>query len=293
MTILKFIETFSSNDLCLAHLSTLKWGDGFVCTKCKCNQFTKGYQAYSRRCKNCRYEESVTANTLFHNVKFSLKKAFLICYRMSTKKGMSSYEVAKEVGVTQKTAWLFCTKLRDAMQSSGKHLLSGKVHVDECVIGGKEKGMPGRSLGKKKAVLVMLEVRSNNKIGRIYVQTIKDYKKETIYPVMKSCIKTDASVVTDQYVTYEKLGEEFENTTQVKSCNGKNFKEMHQQIMNLKGGLRGIHHKCSQKHMQGYLNQYCYRTNRRSMKNPIVLNLIKKSLTNKAKNYPQIKAMAA
>ncbi len=81
------------------------------------------------------YDESVTANSLFHGVKFSIVKAFLICYRMSTKKGMSTYEIAKEVGITQKTAWIFCAKIRTSMKSSGVHFLEGEVHVDECVIG--------------------------------------------------------------------------------------------------------------------------------------------------------------
>jgi len=97
---------------------------------------------------------------------------------MSTKKGMSTHEIAKEVGVSQKTAWIFCAKIRTVMEGSGLHLLEGEVHVDECVIGGMEKNKPGRSLGKKSPVLVMVEVRANNKIGRVYAKTIANYKKE-------------------------------------------------------------------------------------------------------------------
>ena len=293
MTIIEFYERFGTRENCLSHLADLKWGNYYSCSKCKCKEYTKGYTFLARRCKNCKYEESVTANTLFHGVKFSIVKAFLICYRMSTKKGMSTHEMAKEVGVTQKTAWIFCAKIKTAMESSGLHLLEGEVHVDECVIGGKEKNKPGRSLGKKSPVLMMVEVRANNKIGRVYAKTIANYKKETIYPILEEKIKPEAKIITDQYPTYDKLKEKFINAKQVKSMKGANFLEMHQQIMNMKSALRGIHHKCSQKHLQSYLDQYCFRANRRSMIKPIVLNLIQKTINGKVITYQILKAHAA
>lgn len=293
MTIIEFLEKFGTREKCLAHLASIKWSNLYSCPKCESKEYTKGYTYLARRCKNCMYDESVTANTLFHGVKFSIVKAFLICYRMSTKKGMSTYEIAKEVGITQKTAWIFCAKIRTVMKSSGAHFLEGEVHVDECVIGGKEDKKPGRSLGEKKPVLMMIEVRANHKIGRVYAKKIANYKKETIYPILESSIKPDAKIVTDQYRTYDKLTEKFANAKQVKSMKGENFLEMHQQIMNMKNALRGIHHKCSEKHLQSYLDQYCFRTNRRSMVKPIVLNLIQKTMTGKVITYEHLKAIAA
>jgi len=293
MTIIDFAKKFGTRENCLAHIATLKWGNSYSCIKCECQEYTKGYTYFARRCKSCKYDESVTANTIFHGVKFSIVKAFLICYRMSTKKGMSTYEIAKEVGITQKTAWIFCAKIRTIMHSSGIHLLDGEVHVDECVIGGKEDKKPGRSLGKKKPVLMMIEVRAKHKIGRVYAKRITNYKKDTIYPILESTIKSNAKIVTDEYPTYDKLKEKFTNAKQVKSMKGENFLEMHQQIMNLKSALRGIHHKCSDKHLQSYLDQYCFRTNRRSMVKSIVLNLIQKTTTGKVITYEILKAVAA
>ncbi len=74
---------------------------------------------------------------------------------------------------------------------------------------------------------------------------------------------------------------------------GESFLEMHQQIINLKSALRGIHHKFSDKHLQSYLDQYCFRTNRRSMTKPIVLNLMQKTTIGKTINYQYLKAIAA
>jgi ISXO2-like transposase domain/Transposase zinc-ribbon domain len=293
MTIIQFYQKFGTNELCFEHLSNLKWGSGFICSKCKCTDYRKGNSFFDRRCKKCNYNESATANTIFHGVKFPLVKAFLICYRMSTKKGMSTHEIAKEIGITQKTAWIFCAKMRTSMESSGLHLLEGEVHVDECVIGGKESKKPGRSLGKKKPVLMMIEIRENNTIGRLYAQKIKDYTKKTIYPILKKTINIDAKIVSDEYPTYDKVKETFKNAIQVKSMKGANYLAMHQQIMNLKSAIRGIHHKISDKHIQSYLDQYCYRTNRRIMKKPIVLNLIQKAVVAKVITYEDIKRFAA
>ena len=293
MTVIDFLKRFETQQACLEHLSTIKWGKTFTCSRCKCSSYTKGNTYLDRRCKGCQYNESVTANTLFHGVKFALTKAFLICYRLSTKKGMSSYEIAKEVGITQKTAWIFCAKVRSFMNSSGLYPLEGEVHVDECVIGGKEEKKPGRSLGKKKPVLMMVEVRPKGKIGRVYAKRIPNYQKDTIYPILEAHIKSDAKVITDAYPSYDKLNEKFAKAKQVKSMKGANFLEMHQQIMNMKGTLRGIHHKCSDKHLQGYLDQHCFRTNRRTMTNPVVLNLIEKAIVRKVINFKYLKALAA
>jgi hypothetical protein len=100
MTIIDFLKKFGTRENRLAHLAILKWGNFYSCSICQCKEYTNGYTYLARRCKSCMYDESVTANTVFHGVKFSIVKAFLICYRMSTKKGMSTYEVAKEVGIT-------------------------------------------------------------------------------------------------------------------------------------------------------------------------------------------------
>ena len=169
--IIEFYEKFGTRENYLFHLAELKWGNSYSCSKCQCKEYTKGYTFLARRCKNCKYEESVSATTLFHGVKFSMVKAFLVFYRMSTKKGMSTYEIAKEVGVTQKTRWIFCAKIRTVMESSGLHLLEAEVHVDEFVIGGMEKNRPVEVWCKKSPLLMIAEARSNNKIGRVYAKT--------------------------------------------------------------------------------------------------------------------------
>lgn len=153
----EFNKQFKDYNSCLQYLSDIKWKDGYNCRKCHFEKFTKGYTPFARRCRACRYDESPTSHTIFHNLKFSIVKAFTGVFRYSRKKGMSSYELSKELDLSQKTAWLFHRKIQQAMASSGKYPLSGEVHVDEFVTGGPEASMPGRSYGKKKKSLIMVE----------------------------------------------------------------------------------------------------------------------------------------
>ena len=148
---IEFGKYFKDNETCVAYLASLKWQEGYVCVKCNHTEYSKGNLPYFRRCKGCGYDESPTANTLFHKLKFDLAKAFHIVYRVTVKKkSMSTTELAKEVGVTQKTAWIFKRKLQQSMKSSEQFPLTNEVHIDEFVLGQKEEGKPGRSLGKKK-----------------------------------------------------------------------------------------------------------------------------------------------
>lgn len=289
----EFQKRFTEVNDCLSFLADLKWKDCYQCRKCSCTHYTKGYHPFARRCKQCRYDESATAHTIFHNLKFNLLKAFYGVLRYCKKKGISSYELAKEIGISQPTAWLFHCKLQQVMQSSGKHPLTGEVHIDEYVTGGPEPGKPGRSDGKKKKTLILVEVRNDNKTGRVYCQKICNYKKETLYPIIESKVSSAAQVVTDEYPSYDKLKEKFPKAKQRKSDKGKTFPVVHQQIMNMKGWLRGIHHQCSEKHYQKYLDEYCFRTNRRTTEQGIFKAIMLRVVKMKTQTFKELTADAA
>lgn len=151
--LLEFADRFKTDEDCIEYLAHFKWNDGFTCVKCghTGSQTRKGH---SRTCNKCSHTESATANTLFHKVKFGVRKAFFICFEMSTTtKSLSASYVAERFSLTEKTARLFMHKVREAMKSSGNHPIKGKVHVDEFVIGGKEEGKVGRSYDSKKRKL--------------------------------------------------------------------------------------------------------------------------------------------
>ena len=143
--LLEFSDRFKTDEDCKQYLADIKWKNGFKCSKC-------GYQRaqtrkdFSRTCNICSHQESATSNTLFHKVKFGVRKAFFIVFEMRTStKSLSASYVAVRFGVTEKTARLFMLKIREAMESSRNNPMKGIVHVDEFVLGGREKDKVGRS----------------------------------------------------------------------------------------------------------------------------------------------------
>lgn len=275
-----FNRLFKSDEDCLQYLSLLKWEDGYSCKRCKNDKYCQGKKLLNRRCTKCRYEESPTAGTMFDKVKFSLLKAFHIVFKISTKKkGMSSLELSNEFELRQKTCWEFKWKIQQAMASSLQYALEGIVHVDECMIGGPEEQKRGRSIGSKKLIVVALEILDSG-VGRAYAEVIENASSKELGNFLKKYVSKDARIISDEWRGYTPLKSEFKKLEQVASDDGKNFNDIHIHIMNIKGWLRGIHHHCSKERVQGYLNEYHYRYNRRQSMGVIFDSLIKKMVVN-------------
>ena len=280
---IKFYNTFSTDEDCCRYLADIKWSvTGFLCKKCGHLKYYKGVKPFSRRCMKCKYDESPTAGTMFDKCKFPLHLAFHIAFKISTKKkGMSSLELSQEFELRQKTCWEFKWKIQQAMASSKLHPISGIVHVDEFYIGGEEEGKQGRSKGDKKLVVIALEIVKGG-IGRAYAQCINDASSVSFKPFFETYISKDTKVITDKWKGYIPLKKTYPNLEQLKSENGKSFQDIHIHIMNLKGWLRGIHHHCNKDRLQGYLDEYHFRYNRRSNMDTIFDSLINKMVL----NYP-------
>lgn len=277
---IKFNRYFQSDEDCSRYLADIKWADGYSCRKCGGDNFCKGKKPFSRRCTKCKFDESPTSGTMFDRCKFSLLTAFHIVFKIATKKkGMSSLELSHEFELRQKTCWEFKWKVQQAMQSTERYPITGTVCVDECFIGGQEEGKRGRSKGKKKLVIVAVELVGGG-MGRAYARVIQDASSSSFLPFFKAHIDKDTQVITDEWTGYIPLKKEYSKLEQVKSDKGKGLPELHNHIMNLKGWLRGIHHHCSEERLQGYLNEYHYRNNRRANMKGIFDNLIKRMVQN-------------
>ena len=276
---LRFYQHFVSEEACYEYLSGIKWEGGqYVCKKCGNTHYCKGRLPYSRRCTRCKYDESPTAGTMFDKCKFSILLAFHIAFKISTKKkGMSSEELSEEYELRQKTCWEFKWKIQQAMQSSGNYPLTGKVHVDEFFVGGAEEGVFGRGSKNKRLVAVALEILHEG-FGRAYAEVIDDASAKSLRPFFERRISKDAEIITDEWNGYKPLKKDYPKLTQVPSDKGKNFPQLHIHIMNIKGWLRGIHHHCSKERLQGYLDEYHFRFNRRASKDTIFDVLIRRMM---------------
>jgi transposase-like protein/predicted RNA-binding Zn-ribbon protein involved in translation (DUF1610 family) len=286
--ILNFVKELPDDTACKAYLAKYKWQDGFVCTKCGS---TKGWlkKDYNYHCSNCQHVESATANTIFHKVKFGLQKAFGIVFEMVTSsKSMSSNQIAKRYGITQKTAWFFMHKVRVAMESSKKYPLEKLVHVDEFTVGAMEDGKKGRSYKtKKKKAVIAVELTDNERVKRVYIKNIDDYSAKSLTPIFEEHISTTAEIFTDKWRGYDPLKSKF-NITQISSNKGKNFKALHIIIHQVKSWLRTIPTHVSKKHVQKYFDEFSYRINRSVSKNTIWHNTIIRMLKNKPIYQKQI-----
>ncbi|MDL2262854.1 IS1595 family transposase, partial [Bacteroidales bacterium OttesenSCG-928-I21] len=278
---------FPDEDSCLSYLSEQKFAEGFVCSKCGHTHYCQGNRKYDRQCTRCRHSESPTNNTLFHKVKFPLLKAFYIVYYVSTnKKGISSTELSRKLGLRQKTCWLFKQKVMKAMKSSGTHLMTGKVEVDETVVGGEEEGVRGRKNESKKLVVIAIEKRGKG-VSRMYAKVIERSSSKELGGFMEEVISKEAEIKTDEWTAYKPLAKYFPNIKHVPSGKkGENFPELHRTIMGFKGWLRGMHHQV--KHLQAYLDEYSYRFNRNQIKEGLFENLVLRMVKSPPMPYKNI-----
>lgn len=287
--ILEFINRFPDDETCRAFIANEKWKNGYKCSRCCNEKYIYFAKHNTRECSKCRHKESATAGTLFHKVKFGIQKAFCIAFEMTcTTKGLSTTQAAKRYGITQKTSWLFMHKVRIAMESSKQYPLTGTVQVDEFVIGGKETGKQGRSYNSKKAkVVCAIELTDKGKIKRGYADIIKDYSAKSIQPLFDQHISKMAYVKTDKWTAYQKISKEY-NIEQEKSIPGKNFKQMHTIIHQIKTAIRTIQTHVHKEHLQKYLDEYFYRLNRSIYKESIFDNIFKRLVAHNHKGWKQI-----
>lgn len=275
-----FTKYFGNDENCFKYLAEIKWLNGYLCKKCGHYKYCNGKKPYSRRCNQCGYDESPTAGTMLDKCKFPLHIAFHIIFKISTKKnGMSTLELSREFGLRQKTYWEFKRKIQQAMKSSKQYKLTGEVFVDEFLIGEKEEKKQGRSHGKKRLVIVALE-KVKGGVGRAYSSVIEAASSKEFKPFFEDHINNESIVITDELNGYKPLRKEYPNLIQIPSSNGNNFPDIHIHIMKIKGWLRGINHHCSKEYLQGYLDEYHFRYNRRNNMDTIFHLLIKRMVEN-------------
>lgn len=282
--LLEFSDRFKTDEDCKKYLAAIKWKDGFECVKCG-HKRAQTRKDYSRTCNVCSHQESATSNTLFHKVKFGVRKAFFITFEMGTStKSLSASYMGVRYGVTEKTARLWMHKVREAMESSGNHPMQGNVHVDEFVLGGREKEKVGRSYNaKKKKAITAVELTIEGKVKRMYAMRIEDFSAQSLQYMFINHISRDAKVTTDKWRGYRPIAKAY-NIKQIESNSGLNFKALHTMIHQIKSWIRTTYSWVSDFNINRYFNEFCFRINRSQSKATIFNNLITK-MVNKEKVY--------
>jgi transposase-like protein len=264
-SIIKFFDTFKTDNDCKAYLFNLKFSNGFICPKCSSKDAWNGIKPYTMVCKSCRHVDSCTAGTLFHKCKFGLRKAFSIVFEMSTTSaGISANQISRKYEINYDTAWLFAKKVRVSMESSQAYPMTGKVYVDEFVIGGKEKGAVGRKTDSKKIKAIMaVEVTNQNRVKRVYSMKLENYSSEEIKKIFDKHIAQGSSIHTDEWRSYRPLADKY-ILNQDKAT--KTNSPVNRMIQQLKSGLRGTYHSISSHHAETYFAEFSFKINRSQTK---------------------------
>ena len=194
---------------------------------------------------------------------------------MSTStKSLSASQTAVRLGVHERTARMFMQKVSEAMKSSEDFHIKGVVNVDEYVVGGYEEGKPCRSYdsNKKKAVCAV-ELTDEGKIKRFYTFQIPDYSSKSLRKIFEKHIDITAKVTIDKWKGYNPIAKDY-NLTQIVSDKSANFKALHIMIHQAKYWLRTTYSWVSEKNINRYFDEFCYRINRSQRKDTIFNNLI-------------------
>lgn len=275
-----FQKHFKSDEDCYNYLKKARWPNGFVCPKCN---HSEAYEIQTRKllqCKECRYQASVTAGTIFHKLRQPLLVIFWSIYFISTtKKGISATELQKKLDIkSYNTAWLLLHKIRKSMKKYNKNVGLSDSEVDETYIGGAKEGTRGRGAENKELIAVALET-DGTYIGNAAMKHINRATKVELKQFVKEHIIKGSNVVTDGFKSYISLENIYCHETKKmsdKDNKPKSLKNIHMIIGNLVVWLTGIFNRYPKKHTQKYLDEFIFRFNNRHNLN-YIFNLLLKS----------------
>jgi len=269
-TFQELLEWFPDNAACLAYLERLRWPEGFTCPACG---QPGGWRTAKARwmCRACGRQSSVTAGTIFHQIRTPLSTWFAaIWFITSQKNGMSAQGLQRVLGFgSYETAWAWLQKLRRAMVRPERELLSGVVELDEVFIGNESRGRAG-GVKDHTAAMVAVESVPGRKLGRVRIEVAQTARSADILKFADRVIAKGALVKTDGASILRKLtdmGYEHQAFIGVDSPEPAHvdLPGVHMIGSLLKRWLTGtLHYAVTQEHLAYYLDEYTFRFNRRT-----------------------------
>jgi transposase-like protein len=254
-------------------LESLLWADGPVCPHCgvvgAAYQFAgKAHRPGVYKCKGCEKQFTVTVGTLFERSHIPLHKWLLALHLMvARKKGISAHQLHRMLGMTYKSAWFMCHRIREALRDTGGEVLGGPnkvVEADETYIGGRARNRKGY-VPPKEAAFSLLE--RDGSVRSFHVPAVD---AKTLRPVLKAHIAKQSYLMTDDATVYVPIGKDFAGHGAVNHSIEEyvrggfwhtNTVENYFSI--LKRGITGVYHHVSQQHLKRYLCEFDFRYNER------------------------------
>ncbi len=300
-TLLEAIRHFADLDVCTEFVARLRWPSGPVCPRCGVMDYSYLSTRRVWKCKGCKKQYSVKVGTIFEDSALGLDKWLPAIWLIAnSKNGISSHELARSLGTTQKSAWFMLHRIRLAMQSGSFDKLDGAVEVDETFIGGKARNMHKdvrkRKItgtgGKDKAVVVGLRPRD----GEMRTAVVSDRKRHTLHGHIVEHVEHGATVYTDALESYSGLGGDFAHETvdhaeryvdgQVHTNGVENFWSL------LKRGLHGTYVSVEPYHLFRYLDERVFAYNLRDLNDYGRFEAVLQAVAGRRLTYAQVTGTA-
>lgn len=273
-TLLQMMAAFPDEQAAIDHFTSIRWREGAYCPHCGSTKVYHFSDKRSHKCGDCRKRFSIKVGTIFEDSKIPLRTWMLAIWMITShKKGIASTTLAKDLGVTQKTAWFMTQRLRYAIRTkSFNRPFNGEVEIDETYVGGKavnrHKGDPKRKHGGfagKAAVIGALE-----RGGDVVATVIASTNTATLDGFAHAVIAPGAKVSTDEHAGYRNLGRTFEHGVVRHgageySVNGTHTNGIEGFWALLKRQIVGIHHCVTPKHLNRYVGESTWRFNARNL----------------------------
>lgn len=260
------IERFGGEGKCHAYLEELRWPDGLACPRCKGAVISRLAKRRQFECDSCAYQFSVRVGTVLQDSKLPLWKWFLAVYMMcQSRKGLSANQLKRMVGVSYKTAWFLCHRIRAAMGGGINAPLSGIVEVDEPYVGGKVRGHGRGYRGNKSMVLGAIE-----RGGEVRLRLETHADRKTLHDFILRVTEDETQAIfTDERPAYASIADadtrhETVNHRAEEWVRGEVHTNTVESVWSLlKRSIIGSYHHLSVKHLPAYLDELEWRFNKR------------------------------